>query len=185
MLRAPIVASLMLLAAPAGATDLELTGVLSGSKSTWRGDASVQGSLKTALRFGEVFAIYGLGKLGYGGVDQRLLTLVQLGVQIWPLGDVDALAGASPFFRLGIAHQHEEPVSVVRGDPFSAIFGIGDAIRHRGGFEWAAGLDLPLAKDDSIEVFGSAEVIFDWFYDNRGPSLYAGGGLGLGVSFEL
>jgi hypothetical protein len=170
-------------ASPAAAAELELVGGLGGALTDWRGDAGVLGFLKTGLRFDRWISLYGLGRLGYGGVDQRLLTFVSLGVQVWPLGEIE---GIEPFARLSFAHQHEEPIVVVRGDPISAILGIGDAIRHRGGLEAAIGIDLPIAVDeDGTRVFSTTELATTWWVDDRGPRWYWLINAGLGVDFDL
>jgi hypothetical protein len=161
---------------------LHLVTGLTAGLSDWRGDLMAQGLLKGALRPSDYLAFYFLGRLGYGGVDQRLLTFVSAGVQVWPMGRIE---GLEPYGRLSIAHQHEESLSVVQADPFGAIFGIGDGIRHRGGFEGALGVDIPLARDEDIEAFVNLETSGTWFYDPRGPSVEVLGVVGVGLNYDL
>lgn len=169
--------------APAAAEiDLHLLAGLSGGRTEWRGDVAAMGVAKAGLDVDEWLGFYFLGRLGYAGVDQRMLTYVSAGVQLWPVGE---LGGVRPFGRLSIAHQHEESLSVVANDPFGAIFGIGDGIRHRGGLEGALGVDVPLDSFEGTDVFASFELSTIWFYDPRGPHWYVTGGAGLGLRYDL
>jgi hypothetical protein len=173
--------ALLLAASTAEAkTELEAAVGLGGSKSDWRGDGAAASTLKAGLRFNDVFMPYFLGRLGYGTVDTRMLTLVSVGAEIsQTFGDV------RPYLRFSLDHQHEEAVQVVRGDPVEALFGIGDGIRHRGGVEGAIGLDLPIQRNEDIGVFASFETSATWFFDPRGPHWYVGGTALLGLSYEL
>lgn len=187
---APIVLALVALAAaPAraagGASDpmrLEAVVGLGGLKTEWRGDAGAHSILRLGLRPNDYFSVYFQGRLGYGAVDERMLTLVSLGAQLWPLGQGEHV---SPFLRLSIAHQHEETLFVVKDDPLGALFGIGDGIRHRGGFEGALGADLPVYSADGLQAFASFDASVIWFYDPRGPTWYAGANAGVGLSYDL
>ena len=62
-------------------------------------------------------------------IDDRVLTYLSLGSTLY--GHIGI---ARPYVRLALVHQHEEPTSAYRDDPFGAMFGVGDGIRHRGGF---------------------------------------------------
>lgn len=167
--------------APAQATDFRLEVGTMVHGTTWRGDVAGYGHLKLGFRFFDIFAPYAQGQLGYGRVDDRLLTAVALGVQLWtpPLGPV-RLHG-----RIAFVHQHEESLSVVAGDYVSALFGIGDGIRHRAGGEVGLGLDWPLWARDDFELFGAVEATGKLFPDDLGPLVYAGGGLNLGFHYAL
>ena len=174
-------AALVLLAPRAGeAAEVQLRGGIVGEGSSWRDDGAATGSLMLGLRFADLASVYAGGRLGLAGVDDRMLTLVTLGGQIW-----GRLGASRPYFRFGLVHQHEESTAAVGGDAFGAIFGVGDGIRHRGGFEWAVGLDYPFAKRRSWQFFSTAEALLTWFPDPRGPALYAGGQLGLGFNYSL
>jgi hypothetical protein len=167
--------------ATAEATDFRLELGTTASGTSWRGDMATYGHLKLAFRFFDLFAPYAQGQLGYGIVDDRLLTAVGLGVQLWtpPLGPV-RLHG-----RVAFLHQHEESLSVVAGDYASALFGIGDGIRHRAGGEAGIGLDLPLYTKRDFELFGAVDASAKLFPDDLGPVVYAGGGLHLGFNYAL
>lgn len=149
--------------------------------SSWRGDASISQSLRLGARFGDLVAIDLLGRLGYANVDTRLLTYVSLGGTLYGRLGRDV----RPYVRLAFVHQHEEPLSAVRNDPFGAVFGVGDGIRHRGGFGTSLGADLVVARDARTQVVLGADVNGVWFPDPRGPTLYAGGGLWIGVDYSL
>lgn len=168
--------------ARAGSTEAHAVLGLGGVKTEWRGDIGAASFLKLGLRPTPWIALCFLGRLGYGTVDQRMLTFVSIGAQVWPLGSV---GGVEPYARFFLAHQHEETLSVVRSDPFGALFGIGDGIRHRGGLEGALGLDIPIHAEDGFEVFASIEGSTVWFYDPRGPTWYVSGSGGLGFNYDL
>ncbi|MFO0729171.1 MAG: hypothetical protein U1E65_35660 [Myxococcota bacterium] len=161
---------------------LQLVGGLTAAKTEWGPDFTGVGTLKIGFLPLDWLSIFFMGKLGYGGTDSRMLTLVSVGLQLYPFGEI---AGLKPYGRMSIGHQHEESLSVVRDDPFGALFGIGDGIRHRGGFEWAAGFDLPVKLREGWNTFVSFEATTIWFYDDRGPHWYIGAGAGLGANFEL
>ncbi|MBX3204162.1 MAG: hypothetical protein KF764_03785 [Labilithrix sp.] len=150
--------------------------------SSWRGDAAIAQSLKLGVRFKEVIAIDALTRLGYATVDQRVLTYLSLGVSVY-----GKLAGGRlrPFGRLSLVHQHEEPMSAYRHDPFGAIFGVGDGIRHRGGFGGSLGTDFVIARGAATAFLLGVDVNSTWFPDPRGPAVYFGGGLWAGLDYSL
>jgi hypothetical protein len=146
--------------------------------SSWRGDSTFGQALRVGYRFGDVFAIDTVGRLGYGSVDDRVITYLSLGGtlygRIWKL---------RPYVRLAFVHQHEEPTPGVRDDPFGAVFG--DGIRHRGGFGSSLGIDVPVVRKNQTEMTLGIDTSGVWFPDPRGPALYAGGSLWLGVNFGI
>lgn len=156
---------------------IQLQASAGGGASDWRGDASIGSGLKIGYRPVDIFTVFFLGRLSYGTVDERLLTLVSIGGQFnLPLED------ATPYLRLALAHQHEEPlVNVDAG----ALLGIGDGIRHRGGFEAGLGVEFPLYEMPGVEVVGGAEAWLDWLVAGFGPEIFAGGGLTLGIGFDV
>lgn len=151
--------------------------------SSWRGDASISQSLRLGVRFKEVITIDVLTRLGYGVVDERMLTYLSLGATVYPVKL--AHGRICPFGRLAIVHQHEEPTSALRHDPFGALFGVGDGIRHRGGFASSLGVDFVVARGQSSEFLLGTDVNGTWFPDPRGPALYYGGGLWAGLNYSL
>lgn len=175
-------AAIALAAAPssASATELQVAVAAGGETSTWRSDAAAFGSLKLGVRFADLVGIYALGRLGYANVDERMLTLVELGGQLW-----GRLGPTRPFVRLALTHQHEETLASVKAEPGGAIFGVGDGIRHRAGGELGVGLDYVFKQTKSIGWFASGEGVFSLFPDPRGPVFYGGANVGLGFNYAL
>lgn len=164
----------------ASASEVQVATGAVAQGSSWSGDASVGTSLKIGMRFADLVAIDALARLGYATVDTRMLTYLSLGSTIY-----GRLGRVRPYGRLSIVHQHEEPVSALRNDPFGAVFGVGDGIRHRGGFGSSLGVDVVVAKGQSVKWLVGADLNGTWFPDPRGPSLYYGGGLWAGLDYAL
>lgn len=179
LLLAPLV---LLVFAPrrADATEVQVASGPVANGSSWRGDGSVSQSLKLGLRFKEMIAIDALTRLGYGTVDDRVLTYLSLGSTLY-----GRIGVARPYVRVAVVHQHEEPTSAVRNDPFGALFGVGDGIRHRGGLGSSLGADFVVAKGRRAELVVGLDANGTWFPDPRGPSLYYGGGLWAGLNYGL
>jgi hypothetical protein len=150
------------------------------SASSWRGDGAVLSSMFLGLRFADLISVDALTRLGYGTVDDRMLTYLSLGVTVF--GRVWKLR---PYARLSLVHQHEEPRSAIADDPSGAVFGVGNGIRHRGGFGGSLGLQIPIAQVRSTEIFTGGDVTSTYFPDPRGPSVYWGAGLWFGANFRL
>jgi hypothetical protein len=167
-------------AGPAAAGEIQLASGPGVYGSSWRGDSSFGQALRVGYRFGDLVAIDTVGRLGYGSVDDRVITYLSLGGtlygRIWKM---------RPYVRLAFVHQHEEPTPGVRDDPFGAVFGVGDGIRHRGGFGSSLGLDYPVLKKNKTEMVLGLDTSGVWFPDPRGPKLYAGGSLWLGLNFDI
>ena len=151
-----------------------------GAGSAWEGDAALSSSLRVGWRLKDVVAPTFVGRLGYAAVDDRMLTLLSIGVQGWA-----RIGGARPWMRLALAHQHEESLAAVQDEPLGALAGVGAGIRHRAGIEGALGLDVPIRTWDRVALLVGGEVWADWFPDPRGPEWYLGGGLSFGVSYQL
>lgn len=169
-----------LLAAPAAAGEATLDLGAAAGLSSWEGDPAGTTVLRAGYRMDQWLGLHGEGRLGYAGVDERVLVLVGLGAQVWAtFGD------AQPFFRLTLTHQHEEPVDAIPNDVFGALLGVGDGIRHRAGLEPALGLDYVLWRDGALGVVVSAEASSQLYPDERGPAVYFFGGLGMGIRHAL
>ncbi len=178
-----VLSLLALVAVPAVASagEVQLAGGPGAYASSWRGDATFGQALKVGYRFADFIAIDSLGRLGYGTVDQRVITYLSVGGTIY-----GRIGLARPYLRLAAVHQHEEPSPGVRADPYGTVFGVGDGIRHRAGFGSSIGVDYPIQKTKSgIEVTIGADTSGVWFPDPRGPKIYAGGALWLGVNLGL
>ncbi|MEZ4307249.1 MAG: hypothetical protein R3F14_04300 [Polyangiaceae bacterium] len=164
---------------PASAGDFRLN-VFSGAGSEWRDDGAVWGGLGLGYRFFDLVGVYALGRLGYGSVDQRMLTLLALGAQIW-----GRLGPTRPYARIAFIHQHEEPVAAVEQNVGGAVFGVGDGIRHRAGAEGALGLDWTFYEKLPWSLFANAEASFAGLPNSSGPGFYVLGSVGLGVHYTL
>jgi hypothetical protein len=164
----------------ARAHDFQLAVGMSGHATEWRGDGGGYGSLKLGFRFIDLVGVYLEGREGYATVDERVLTLVSLGAQVW-----GRLGITRPYARLGFIHQHEESLAVFADDVGSAIFGVGDGIRHRFGGELGLGLDIPFYTKEDLSFFVAPEAKGAVFPDDLGPLVYAGGGVNVGLSYAL
>jgi hypothetical protein len=154
-------------------------GLQAGS-STWPGDPVALTTLKLAWRFQDVVAPFFMGRAGYGSVNDRSLITLILGAQLW-----GRIGPIRPYLRAAIEHQHEEPLTSVSNDPFGALFGVGNGIRHRAGGDFAAGFDLPLHHGPQLDAYATVEAVADWFPDPRGPALYVLGSAAIGVSHSI
>ena len=170
---------MLLGSADAHAGEIQIASGPGAYASTWRGDGSVGEALRLGYRFGDLIAIDTVGRLGYGTVDQRMITYLSLGGTIY-----GRLGKVRPSFRLALVHQHEEPAPGVRNDPWGTVFGVGDGIRHRAGGSTSVGFDVPIERTHGgIEITLGAAADAVWFPDPKGPTLYAGGSLWLGLNF--
>jgi len=170
----------LLVPTTAGATEIQVASGPNAQGSSWRGDGALSQSLKLGLRFGDLVSIDALTRLGYATVDDRVVTYISLGSTLY-----GRIGIARPYVRLALVHQHEEPTSAVKNDPFGATFGVGDGIRHRGGFGSALGCDFVIAKGQRADFLIGLDVNGSWFPDPRGPSFYYGGGLWAGMNYGL
>ena len=180
LLFASVVLGAVAASTAASAGEIQLASGPGVYGSSWRGDSSFGQALRVGYRFGDIFAIDTLGRLGYGSVDDRVLTYLSLGGTLY-----GRIGKVRPYVRLAFVHQHEESTSAVSSDPFGAMFGVGDGIRHRGGFGSSLGFDLPLYKVKKTELVVGLDTSGVFFPDPRGPKIYAGGALWLGFNFGI
>ena len=160
--------------------EIQLSALAGGQGSAWRSDVSGFVGLRFGFRFKDIVAPYLMLRAGYGNTDQRVLELLQLGVQVWA-----KIGSTRPYARFGLVHQHEEPWSAVKADPWGALLGVGDGIRHRGGFEGGLGVDIPFKRHKGFELHATVEAVVTGFPDPRGPAVYGGGIAGLGFNYGL
>lgn len=153
---------------------------LGGSGTEWRGDGSIATQLKIGFRFIDIIGIYGDFGLAYADVDQRVITMFSIGVQAWA-----RLGITRPFIRVSLVHQHEESLSVIAGDIGSALLGLGEGIRHRGGVGFGLGMDIPVYTKNKLELFLTVEGFVKWFPGDMGPAVYAGGNLAFGMNYGV
>ncbi len=163
------------------AVDYYVEGAVAGGGSTWGFDPNVQGALRTGFEFLDIVSVDVQGRLGYAAVDQRILMAVGLGTKLaLPFKPV------LPYVRLSAIHFHETPVAAMHHDTFMHVMGVADGIRHRFGFEGGAGVSWEFVRVDSVGLEAQAEAFVDVFPDDgKGPMVYGGAGLGLGMQYSL
>jgi hypothetical protein len=165
---------------PARAGELQFSATAGGEGSSWRGDGAGFVGLKLGYRFVDLVAPYFIGRLGYAHINQRMLEMLQLGVQLWA-----RIGVTRPYLRLGVIHQHEEPWSSIRADGWGTLLGVGDGISHRAGVEAALGVDIPFKQFKAWQLHATVEGFATGFPDDKGPVVYGGGTLGLGFNYGL
>jgi hypothetical protein len=149
--------------------------------STWRGDLAAYAPFWLGYRYKQIVSLDALTRLGYATVDQRVLTYISLGGTIW-----GHLGKVQPYLRLALVHQHEESRAAIDADPHGALFGVGNGIRHRGGYAASAGFLVPFQRVRRLgEWYVGLDAWTTYFPDNRGPAIYAGGSGWLGFAFRL
>jgi len=162
----------------ARAVELQLSAGAAGMATDWRGDGGATTTLKIGVRGWDFIAPYFMARLGYAAVDSRLITMLSVGTQLW-----GRLGPLRPYVRIGIAHQHEEPLAYVGTNPFSAIVGVGDGIRHRAGIDSAIGFDWTFKQWKKWSAYLALEGTTTWFTGSSGPSWFWGGGVALGFNY--
>jgi hypothetical protein len=163
------------------AGEIQFGAMAGGEGSAWPGDAGAFGGIRLGYRFVNLVAPYFVARAGYATINQRVLELIQLGAQIWA-----RIGITRPYFRLGLVHQHEESWAAYKVDVFNSFLGVGDGIRHRGGGEFALGVDIPFLQRERWQVHVTIEGLATVFPpDQKGPRAYGGGTAGLGFNYGL
>jgi hypothetical protein len=166
-------------APPTGEVQLALG--LAGGTSGWSGDPVSYSSLKIGLRLFRIVSPFVQGRLGYGRIDQRMLTFLSAGVE----------AGGyiqDRFFPKGFVafvHQHEESMASVDEEPFGALMGIGPGIRHRAGVQLGAGFDVVAVREPRYELTVGPELVTAFLTYSSGPGWYGFVGIVGGGNFHL
>lgn len=160
--------ALCLAAAPVDGPGITVSTGLTGFASTWKADGGASGAGKLGFEPLPWLSLYLQGRLGAATVDDRMLTYVSAGLELHPFrwGDL------RPHLGLAWAHQHEESLFIVGEHPGSALFGVGTAIRHRGGAEASLGTRYTLADYQGLTAFIEGESNLMWFPDPQGPAIY-------------
>jgi hypothetical protein len=173
--------ALMLLAAPASAGELDLSGGLTATTTAWPGDHGGGASLDASWWFRDWIGASFIGKEQYATVDDRLLSYFSVNVAVrHPAGPL-RLTGT-----LGLVHQHEEPRAALMDAPLEGALGVGDGIRHRAGGRAGIQLALPVTQLAHGDVFVALDLDATVFADDdRGPRWMAGAGLALGFTRRL
>lgn len=168
-------------ATAARAGELLVAAGVEGRASSWDGDAIAASSLLGGYQWRDWLGFYGLGKLGQGEVDDRVVQHFALGVQF-----TGRVRRVRPYARLAAVHQHESPRDAVDRTPVSTLGGWGDGIRHRAGLAASAGAYVPIADRPWGDYFAGAELSATAFSDGEnGPARTWGAGVFVGVRYEL
>jgi len=169
-------------AAPAAKLgEIQLGVDFGGEGSSWAGDGAGFVGIRGGFRFIDLIAPYFLARAGYATVNQRVLELIQIGAQIW-----GRLGITRPYLRLGLVHQHEESWAAYKADYIGSFLGVADGIRHRGGGEFALGMDVPVLQKNAWQLHLTFEGLATVFPpDQKGPRAYGGGTFGLGFNYGL
>lgn len=161
--------------------ELLLKLALLGGGTTWDGDGLGYGSLLLAFRLFRVVSVYGQARLGYARVDQRILTLLSVGLE----GTYPIRNKYWPYLRLGFVHQHEESLAAAAQDPLGTLLGIGTGIRHRAGLHASLGCDITLWRGRRSDVQLGPELAFSYLGYSSGPSFYGMAGIQASGSLAL
>jgi hypothetical protein len=166
-------------AVPARGATFYGEGTAYGGASSWADDPTVLGALHLGAELFDWVSPELLVRLGYGAVDTRIFTTVGIGTKLaLPIKPV------TPHVRVTAIHAHETPIDAMGHDAFGHVMGVGDGIRHRFGVEGALGATVIVARVDDLALQAKIEGFVDAFPDERGPAIYGGGGLGVGIRFE-
>lgn len=146
---------------------LVAVGAAAGT-SNWSGDPVGYGGLRLGLRLFRIVTPFVEGRLGYGRVDQRLLTMLSIGVE------AGGYVQERFFLRgyLAFVHQHEESIAAVAEEPFGAVLGIGVGIRHRAGAQIGAGFDVVVHRGARYDLTIGPELTSVFLTYSSGPSWY-------------
>jgi hypothetical protein len=165
---------------PSAAGELDLSLGLDASASGWAGDRIGGAGLELGWAFRPWLQLSFLGRTSYASIDERMLTYLSLGAELRR-----AIGPTRPYLRAGLVHQHEEPIVAIEHQPIQSLLGVGDGIRHRGGVDLAAGLEVPFHPLRAGDLYGAAQALATWFPDPRGPSWYLTVGLAVGVRWDF
>lgn len=166
----------------AHAGELDMALGLDAADSDWEEDRLSYGTFKLGYRFWQPwFQISYVGKLGYASVDERMLTYLSFGPEVRP----QLFDRVRPYARATVVHQHEENVDAAQNQPFQALAGVGDGIRHRAGFAGALGLEIPFTEHRKGDWYASIDLAGTYFPDDRGPHRYLTAGASIGFKWDF
>jgi hypothetical protein len=140
----------------------------SGGLTNWSGDPAGYGSLGIGLRLYEIITPFAEARIGYGRIDQRLLTFLSLGVA----GTFHPTKKIAPRILIGAVHQHEESLAAVAQEPAGALLGIGGGIRHRAGVQLGIGCDFTVYEKERFVITVGPELRGAYLTYSSGPSWY-------------
>ncbi len=167
----------------AHAGELDMALGLDAADSDWNDDHLSYGSFKAGWRFGGLpwLQLTYIGKLGYASVDERMLTYLSFGPEVRP----QLFDRVRPYARGLVVHQHEENVDAAQVQPYQALVGVGDGIRHRAGVAGALGVEFPFAQHLVGDFYASIDLSATYFPDDRGPHRYLTAGASLGFKWDF
>jgi hypothetical protein len=139
------------------------------------------GALELGLRLFRALTVFGMARMGYAPVDERILTMLSLGLE----GGYPIRGRYFPYVRLGFVHQHEESVASAAADPLATPLGIGTGIRHRAGLQAGVGCDFVLRGGRRGDLTLGPEVTVAYLSYSSGPQFYGLVGLQAGGSLAL
>lgn len=140
----------------------------SGGLTNWSGDPAGYGSLGIGLRLYEIITPFAEARIGYGRIDQRLLTFLSLGIA----GTFHPTPKIAPRILIGAVHQHEESLAAVAQEPAGALLGIGGGIRHRAGLQLGIGCDFKVYQKERFVLTIGPELRGAYLTYSSGPSWY-------------
>lgn len=148
----------------------ELFAGLGGSAglTDWSGDPISYGAFGLGLRLYEMITPFAEARIGYGRVDQRLLTFLSIGV----MGTYHVTNKIAPRILVGAVHQHEESLAAVAQEPWGAVLGIGGGIRHRAGVQFGVACDFKVYDKGRFVLSVGPELRGAYLTYSSGPSWY-------------
>lgn len=168
--------------APAPPRGELLVGIgVAGGSSGWSGDPVGYGDLKLGLRLFRVITPFVQGRLGYGRVDQRLLTFLSAGLE----GGAYIQDRYFPRGFVAFVHQHEESMASVDEEPFGALLGVGPGIRHRVGVQLGLGFDFVVHRAARYDIKVGPEAMASYLTYSSGPNWYVILGVAGSAHFNL
>lgn len=161
--------------------EIELGLVFAGGGSSWTGDGIGYGGINIGVRILGLFTPYFGGALGYGRVDQRLLTRLTIGIAF----GVTLADRFRPYVFAAGVHQHEESLAVVSDQPFGAVFGIGTGIRHRAGGDFGIGIEITAVRRAGWDLTVAPEASVMSLSYSSGPDYSYLGGITVRGHFRI
>jgi hypothetical protein len=177
-MRSIVVVAAIAGSASAGALDLGFGP--QGTLTAWPGDHGRGAAIAATWWFRPWIGAAFIGKEQYATVDDRFLSYFSLDVALrQPLGWL-RLTGT-----LGLVHQHEESRAAVMDQPFQAVLGVGDGIRHRGGGRIGGSLAWPFRRHGHGDFYLALDLDGTAFLEStRGPRWMASAGLSVGFTYD-
>jgi hypothetical protein len=169
------------LAGPASAGELDMDLGLQATTTGWPDDHGGGPTLDASWWFRPWLGATFIGKEHYATIDDRMMSYFSFnGALRTELGPM-RLTGT-----LGVVHQHEESRAAIMEQPFQALFGVGDGIRHRMAARTGFSLGLPFSTHSRGDYFVELDVDATVFADSdRGPRWMSSAGLSIGFTYDF